>query len=307
VCKWKSGNPNADLLPRFDIGLPEIVMISPDRVATLFRSIGRDQLSREPFPYLCIENFLDEDLFRALAAGAPSLERVASDQAYPDDFKIYWRSPQVLDDPALSPACRQIFQAFMSREVLQSLIDLFEPEINLYHPKLDVAELRNGEVGYRRGGGSSDIMTDAQYIIYLPVHERPRAERGPHLKGSKKLFKGFVSLRDDDDHSDGGDTRIYRVRSSYAPPVGARSQIDESHLDVARVIPRRKNTLVLVFNTQWSVTDLSPRGLSRHASKYFNFVTELSASLFEIPDKQPKQGSSLIRKALTQLRARFGG
>jgi hypothetical protein len=281
-------------------------MITPDSALASLRSISRDRVSRDPFPYLCVENFFDDATLQELAAGAPSLERITGGRPYADNSKIYWRSPQILGDPGLTPACRAIFESFMSQEVFHCLIDLFAPDIEQHHPQLDVAALVSSEIGRRRTGLESAVMTDAQYIVHLPVHSRAGAERGPHLKGSRKLFKGFVCLRNDDDKSDGGDMRIYRVRSPEVPATGARNQIDASLLRVARIIPRRHNTLLLILNTPWSVTDVSPRGLSPHPSVYFNFVTELPYSLFEVPDARAQPRTGVARKAFANLRSRLG-
>jgi hypothetical protein len=87
--------------------------------------------------------------------------------------------------------------------------------------------------------------------------------------------------------------RIFRTRSRQMLAVSARNQVDARSLEVARIIPRRHNTLLLLLNTPWSVTDVSPRGNSQYTSVYFNFLAELPYSLFELPNARRDTASTI--------------
>ena len=258
-------------------------MAGPDPIPSPFRKISRDQVLRDPFPYVCIENFLDDATYRQLAAGAPPLERVTGGAKYPDDFKLYWQWSRILADPDTPVPLRRILESFASLDTFHFLAELFGPEIAHEYPSLDIAAITNERIGMRGVDTACDAMLEAQFLMHAPIHGRAGAERTAHAKGPDKLFEGALCMRRDEDDAEGGDFRIYRVRPGHRPLFGARGQIDIRSIEVVRTIPRRRNTFVLWLNTPRSITDLSPRGPSPVPSVYLNFLIQLPYPLFKLP------------------------
>ena len=276
-------------------------MAGPDPLPSPFRKISRDQVLHDPFPYLCIENFLDDSVYRELVAGIPPFERMTGGARYSDNFKFHWRLAQILADPGTHAPLRRIVEGFASPETIRFLAELFGPEIAREHPSLDIAAITNGCIGMRAIDAGCDAALDAQFIVHAPIYGRPCGERTPHVKGPKKLFEAVLCLRPDDDDAEGGEFRIYRVRPGHTPLFGARGQIDIRSIEVARTIPRQRNTFVLWLNTPRSITEVSPRGSSPLPSVYFNCLVETPRPLFKLP----KAGRSFVQIVAHAVRKKF--
>ena len=276
-------------------------MAGPDFIPSPFRKISRDQVSRDPFPYVCIENFLDDTTYRQLAAGIPPLERVTGGAKYPDDFKMFWRLPRILTDPDTPAPLRRIFESFASPDTFHFLAELFGPEIAREYPSLDIASITNGRIGMRGIDAGCDAMLEVQFTMHAPIYGRAGAERTAHVRGPEKLFEVVLCLRRDDDNAEGGDFRIYRVRPGHTALFGARGQIDIRSIEVVRTIPRRKNILVLWLNTPRSIVEVSQRGPSPVTSVYLNCLVELPYPLF----KFPKSRGKLVQIIAHALRKKF--
>jgi hypothetical protein len=124
---------------------------------------------------------------------------------------------------------------------------------------------------------------DAQFVLHMPVAGSACAERKPHVKGPTKLFEGVLCLRLDEDNAEGGDLVLHRIHDGIRPRFGARMQIQPNTVSPAKIIPRRRNTLVLWLNTPRSITELTPRATTPFPSIYFNILAEYPRNLFRLP------------------------
>jgi hypothetical protein len=263
---------------------------------SFLHSLDRSAVSLEPFPHIVIENLLDDALCRELAAGVSPIEKFTGGRSYPDNFKLHRHAHTLLDDPTLSVKWREIILTHLTPDAFADMVRLFSPQIAREYP--DVArKLENPdslEIGVRGRDKNCDVMLDALFVLHMPVSGVSCAERGPHVKRPKKLFESAFCLRQEGDASAGGDLVLHRVCDGNAPPLGVRMQVDRALVKPAKVIPRKRNTLVFWMNTPRSVTEITPRAPSSHPSVYFNILAEFPRTLFQVPDVSP--GTRFMRK-----------
>src|SRR4051812_13548027 len=111
---------------------------------------------RKPFPHVCIENLLDDDLARRLSSEIPALETFANGRTVSDNQKLFRRAPDLLADPGLTPSWRQIIADHVNPQAFWDLVQLFQDDIAREFPDLSHELLAIGpsDIGIR--GRDSD-------------------------------------------------------------------------------------------------------------------------------------------------------
>src|SRR5205807_1812910 len=81
----------------------------------------------------------------------------------------------------------------------------------------------------------------------------------------------------------GGDMILCKILPDVSPVFGARDQINPKLVSPARIIPRRRNTLVAWLNTPRSITEITARGPSPVPSVYLHVLAQFPQALFNLP------------------------
>lgn len=281
-------------------------------MSSFFRHLDSSMVVRAPFPHICVENFLAEEDCRQLAIEVPPIEIHTQGRSFPDDHKIYRRSPELLSDANFSARWRQIIADNLTADVFYDILRIFKEDIAREYPALAAEFGRKNplNIGVRGVDRDCDGMLEAQLVYFMPVKGATGSERGPHVKLAQKLLGSFLCLRSDDDKSSGGDIILHGIRHDVAPVFGARDQIDLKYLTPARIIPRRRNVFVCWLNTPRSITQMTPRGRSEFPSVYLNILAEAPEKLFQLPRADTPSataapGSSTAQRWLGQLQQRL--
>lgn len=252
-------------------------------MASIFRNLDSSVVVRDPFPHICIEGALDEELCRQLATAIPPIKTFTKGRDYPDNHKLHRRAAELLADSELPDNWRRIVTEHVNADVFKDMLRLFRADIASEYPALENKLASPSlHVGVRRRDSECDVAVDAQLMLHMPVRGPARAERGPHVKGPEKLFEGVLCLRSDSDSSSGGDFILHRIRPNVSPIFGERHQTETKYLTTARIIPRRRNTFLFWLNTPRSITQVTPRGTSPFPSVYFNILAQVPQNLFEL-------------------------
>jgi hypothetical protein len=264
--------------------------------------IDRSSVSLDPFPHIVIENLLDDALCGELAAAVPPIGKFSGGRMYPDNHKLHLHAHRLLEDPTLSERWRETILNHLTPDAFADMVRLFLPDIAHEYPELGrkLGKPSSLKIGVRGRDEHCDVALDALLVLHFPIAGAPCAERGPHVKMPKKLFESAFCLRQDGDTSAGGELILHRVRGGKAPPLGKRMQVDRALVTPAKVIPRKRNTLVFWMNTPRSVTELTPRATSSHPSVYFNILAEFPRKLFRVPGLS--SGPRFMRKLSSAFR-----
>lgn len=256
---------------------------------SIFSSLDPSMVVHDPFPHVCVEGLLDDELCRQLATEILPPQKLTAGRAFSDDEKFYRSGSDLLADPEVSQAWKQIIAENVSAAAFRDFYRLFEEDISREFPAVAdrLAKLDPSRIGERspssRGRARHkdlDVHMEVQQVYFMPVRGAAAAERGPHLKTSEKIFNGFLCLRTEGDDSTGGDHVLDRIRPGATLSLGNRNQVDPKDVCPARTIPRRRNIFVGYLNTPRSVTEMTPRSTSPFPAVYLNILVGLSPRMW---------------------------
>jgi hypothetical protein len=259
---------------------------------SIFHNLDPALVVRDPFPHICVEGLLDDELCRQLAAEIVPLQELTGGRGYSDDEKFYRYGPELLANPETSECLKRFIAENVTADAYRDFYRLFEADIAREFPKLAhrLAKVAPSRIGQRTSPRARsrdrardkklDVHMDVLQVYFMPVRGTDAAERGPHLKTSEKIFNGFLCLRTDEDNSTGGDQVLHGIQPGAPLSPGHRNQVDPKDIYAARTIPRQRNTFVGYLNTPRSVTEMTPRSTSPFPSVYLNIVVGLSPRMW---------------------------
>lgn len=253
---------------------------------TVLSNISPEQVVAEPFPHVVVENAIAPELCRQLINEIPSVETFTKGQPYKSNHKIYMSGAKLDRYPAIPKVWKDFVNAHLQASLWHDLMRLFRPHLLKEYPDF---ERRFGKLDEIRMGAKEidffpdcDTLIDSKILIHTPVTEHRAIERGPHFKRLSALFFGYLYLRHDDDHSQGGDHVFYSMKPGLEPILGQRQTIALENLDVAKVIPYKQNTFVLFMNTPRTIQTLAARTTTNFPLIAHHITAYLNDSLFKL-------------------------
>jgi hypothetical protein len=229
-----------------------------------------EDIRRDHFPFIVIENALPEDYFEELVAAFPATEIVTGPGALENNTAYRYPAASVLENPSITPAWKEFFAYHCSDAFFAETMALWGADIERAFSK---AAIRLGKPFARMSSGlrhlgrvdnpanqGRDIRMDCQFVINSPVRE-VTSVRGPHLDVPEKLYAALLYCRAPGDETEGGDLDLFRL----APD----RQIER--FDTVRYAA---NTLLMWINTPLSIHAVTPRGVTDIPRRYINFIGE---------------------------------
>lgn len=261
---------------------------------TVLDGITTQQVTRDPYPHLVVENAVDEDLCRALVNHFPPLAVFTGGRRFGDNVKMYYSAQRAAGDARVAPIWKSFLNDHLTPAFYQQVLRVFRPFLVEEHPGLELDALRLGVQG-RDGFDTCDILLNASLGIHTRVAGQARLERKPHVKDHDKFLEGFLYLRPDDDQAEGGDYEFFSVRHGARPRFERWAQTDRDCLNLERTVPYRKNTLVMVVNTRRSIQALTARGPGQRPLMYFNLTVRTPRRLFDLDYTLAGQAHRFLR------------
>lgn len=259
--------------------------MSKNKLSAL-KNARKSDLRTEPYPYIVVQNALDEDIYQELYKSYPSDQvmvendyhnAVSFDQAQ-ENTRYQLSAKCLYEGDVKIPAIWQEFVEYhTSQEFLNEVLDLFGDQMIKYYPKMqEKVSTKSYRAGIRRHSDDSDkcdIAMDCQPGINTPLKEEGRV-LGPHLDNSVELYAGLLYMKDPEDKSSGGDL-IVNSWTIPKPKFHGKSRVKDEHVcEVARV-PYGPNTLAMFMNTINSVHAVSPRQPTEYSRKLVNIIGEI--------------------------------
>lgn len=261
-----------------------------------FARLEGAEVSVDPFPHVVLEEALQPDLAAALVREMPSLD-VLTRGAPPESNKRFTlSSADLLGDLRVSETWRSTIRAGLSQSLLDRVARLFADHVERELPgfakrfgPLRSLRARQRVAGEPRGAGV--VSLDAQIAVNTPALTSGTTVRTPHLDRTDKFFVGLLYLRPENDASRGADLELYRFADAV-PAFGPKRSLSRDAVVVARTIPYRTNTLVLLLNGPRAVHGVSPREATDHPRYFLNLVGEMSGPIFEVDGQEAPPGAS---------------
>ncbi len=251
---------------------------------SVFKYAKKSNVAIDPFPFIVIENVLDEDLYELLKNDYPEDNDII--RAYVGDTKPEQNTRYQMDakqilcekeyDKKVCPLWKEFVRYHTSQEFLKEVHDLFGDHIYKLYPwlKKDYNTLNKINHGVRwTNKNKYDFVLDCQPGINSRV-DRPSTVIGPHLDNKVELYAGLLYMRDDNDKSEGGDLEVYRHKTGNVRFV-SRRDVDTKMLVKTHTVNYSRNTLVFFINSKLSIHGVSDRSVTKTSRKLVNIIGEM--------------------------------
>ena len=230
----------------------------------------KEDIKEDPFPYLVIENALDDAYYAELAASYPADEVIAGTTEMDNNtrYQLSAKDSNILPED---------WQRFVEYHTSQSFYDEF---ISLFgeHLPSRLSWASNSGTYVRKVGlprTPSDLSLDCQIGINSPVTQTSTV-KGPHVDNRVELYAGLFYMRTDKDDSEGGSLEIFRPKNPNMKIVH-KEEMDLSLLEKTDEVPYQKNTFAIFLCSKHSIHGVSPRSVTNHSRRLVNIIAEFSA------------------------------
>jgi len=252
----------------------------------VLENVKKSDVVTDPFPYIVIDNAVDEDIVEELISQYPDTSVVGEGESLGDNKRFSLGAPKVAESDGVSDVWKQFIEANSSQAFLDKFIELFGDHIPKYFPDFEekfgpVNKLRAG-VRNKDQHQKGQILLDAQIAVNTPVIKKPSSVKIAHVDNSNKLFSGLFYLRPDIDDSVGGSLQIYKYKDSNKIQFHDARLVENKYVDVIKTIPYKKNTLVLFLNTMYSLHGVTVREQTDHPRIFMNLIGETPEDLFSL-------------------------
>jgi len=248
-------------------------------------TISPDQVRRDPFPHVVVENALDPEFCNTLIRQFPPLDLITQGERWSGTRKYNFHLVQAHRSRRVSRLWKETMADYVSSSVWRNYVRIFGDCLMQEYPTFELrfGPMREMRVGIRNIDDFStcDVLLDSKIVVHTPSTAAAEIERLPHLKLFRTVVDGYIFLRPDEDEAEGADFDLCAIKPGHSPKLGARHTILPDQLDVARRVSYRKNTLVMFINTPRSVTAVTARPATKIPYMAFHFTAHLRESLFE--------------------------
>jgi hypothetical protein len=242
----------------------------------LLRKATPDQVCLDPYPHLVIEDALDEETYLQLESSYPSEEIIRGARHVANRDQI--QAPELLAHAEIAPVWKQFADYHISQAFYRELLRLFGSCARTHYPWLETEKgyaLEDFTTGVRdsKAAALPDVCLDCQPGLNV-ITETAMTPRSPHLDANNKLFTGLFYMRIPGDEARGGDFILYRPKTEPLPfdtPV----TVAEEYLEIAKVVPYRRNTAVFFMNTPLALHGVAVRDATPVPRRLVNLVAGL--------------------------------
>ena len=249
---------------------------------TLLSDQTEQDVTHDPFAHILIDQALNADLYKKLAASFPPPARFLRGIVPDNNQAIRIPARDIVDNPEFSTEWREFFRYHTSREYWLEILRVAGNAIRHAHPDLERKSgkpLEDWTVKIRGTDGEADVALDALFVINTPVVTKSSV-RPAHVDGMDEIYAGLLYMKPEDDPSTGGDLSIYKFKGKpqfgghYAP----LSQVSEEG-----VVKYGANRYIGFVNSPASIHGVSPRDITDRYRRYINMVAITPSSVFELP------------------------
>jgi hypothetical protein len=271
---------------------------------TVLSKASKKDVVTAPFPYIVIENALDNDVCDALIREFPHDDVIRQGKGPGNNQRFSLSAPSVQGNENISPLWKEFISLHTSKVLIEQFASLFEDQISAHFPHFDqqFGQLKEIQPGVRNKDtfDSSKVLVDAQICINTPVIDAPTSVKIAHIDDVDKLYAGLYYLRHPDDDSVGGDLQVYKTRKGNYKIHGQRL-VEDRYVEVVQTIPYKKNTLVIFLNTPDALHGVTVRQATPHTRKFVNLIAEMNQPLFSLEDHQENIFDKVRRKLAPTL------
>ncbi|HEY0144311.1 MAG TPA: hypothetical protein VGF48_25725 [Thermoanaerobaculia bacterium] len=232
---------------------------------SVLSGVTRGDLERDPFPHVVIDQALDRDLYRALAASMPDDATLLDGRELANNSAYHFRAARIL--AAAAPLWQEFVRLHTSAAFFQEVVTLFG---------LDLHDVTTSIRGSEEPAGAA---LDCQITYGSPVTQPTRCHP-VHVDRPVALYAGLLYFRRDDDDSTGGDLELYRFKGPRA--YDAMRIVDDALVERVKTIPYAANRLVFFIHSRDALHGVSTRSVTPHPRLHVNFLAEFRQPVWEL-------------------------
>ena len=238
---------------------------------SLLKKFKKTDLHQEYFPYIQIENALDEKFYETLSAEFPKLESFTNDINIKENTRYDISSENYKGD---SSAWKEFLEYHSSYEFFESVISLFNEEIQKFSNKellnlLKKKDIKTSRIKNDFKENKIDVWHDIGININTQVSENKASVRTPHLDNPTKIYGGLFYMRNPLDKCKGGNLELYKFKNKKkmyrGNAVPARLVKKISQVDY------KENNLIIFLNTDDTIHGVTPRSATEFSRRFLYF------------------------------------
>lgn len=254
---------------------------------SVLKNANKENINLKYFPYIVIENALDEELYNRLSLEYPSLRDIKDSNIVNKQYenrqnhRFNMNSIYAKNSKNVSETWKKFINYHTSKDFWLEILSLFKDEILRVHPTLEKKigcklEEINIFTRFSKELNKKEMSLDCQIAMNSPV-EKISSVRTTHLDFPNKLFAGLLYMRTDDDDSTGGDLDICKVKENMKKKfynLKKYKKIPSNFVEVVNTVKYKKNCLVFFINSNDSVHSVTNRSITPHNRRLINIIGE---------------------------------
>lgn len=209
----------------------------------------------QPFPHLCINNALPENVYTELVQSFPE-DIVCSTPVLDNGITYRYKSNPALVEDTTPNIWKEFFEYHTSAEFFDYVTDIFEDAFLKYYPKEIYEALKLGNVGVRKLSKKTTYVTDCQFVVHEPVDESGTT-RTPHLDNPGEIYAGLLYMKKHNDNSTGGNFTLHEIDSIDSVMKQSGRAVQKSN--PVKEIEYKANNFCMFLNVHNSVHSVTPR------------------------------------------------
>ena len=228
-----------------------------------------------PYPYVCVEEALPENLYKELEETFPE-ELVTSTSPHDGGITYRYKCKEANHKPI--PAIWQDFFAYhTSPEYFKACLNLFAPVIesnyNQYKNLLDADNITVRDVD-----NSGQYVTDCQFVVHEPV-DQTGTSRTPHVDNPVEIYAGLLYMRKLNDISEGGNFTIHEQTGNIEQVNKSLGrQVEDNIHKPIREVPYKANSFCMFLNVMGSIHSVTPRINPTERRRSINIIGEFNGN-----------------------------
>ncbi len=241
----------------------------------VLKNLKREDIKRDPFTYLKIQNCLDEKIYNELDKTFINYKHFNYKE---DDNNICYRISSLEFKKKKTNLWNEFIEYHTSKEFFKKISDIFDKDISNFNLKNSDSIGKRFDIFYRSKLFRKSINLDCQLVINTPV-KRTSEVVEPHLDSLREIYAGLLYMKNKDDFFSGGDLIIY---SYINKKLYGKSRAKKEDIIIKDKIEYKANQLAFFINSPLALHGVSSRDPNHNFRKYINIIGETEKPLFSI-------------------------
>jgi len=259
---------------------------------SVLKNFKKENLIMDPYPYIIIENCLDEDIYNHLENTYPNdnlifNEDIQKHSKIQKNIRYQINASNTLKNNNIDNIWKFFVKYHTSNEFFKQLESIFNTEL-LYNTKNKFKKINKNSIGIRNID-SKDILMDCQIGINS-ISNVKNCVIKPHIDNQKKIYSGLLYMKHKDDISNGGDLNLYNIKYKYSNideftkiiknnninNLTNNHEWDLNQLKLINTVKYKKNTFIIFLNQLNSIHSVSDREPNIYSRRLINIISEFN-------------------------------